>query len=91
MQHSKLSVFPSGILPQRMLMEKPCQHGPFFQKTNRKKNAKTNKGGNVQLSHHRQQIRKRALMPLYITATHDGFNTGLLAWQILIALTPLYM
>lgn len=72
MQHSKLSmsVFSSGILPQRMLMEKPCQHGPLFQKTE-KKNEKIME--NVQLSHHRQPIRKIAPMPLYNTATHDGF------------------
>lgn len=34
---STLLCFSSGLLPQRMLMEKPCQHGPLFQKTKKKK------------------------------------------------------
>lgn len=51
----------------------PCQHRPFFQKTRRKnKRKKTNKQirENVQLSHHRQQIRKKEPPCLYITQQH---------------------
>lgn len=50
-------------------MEKPCQHGPLFQKTIKYEKIREN----VQLSHHRHPIRKKAPMPLYNTATHDGF------------------
>lgn len=48
-----------------------------FKRQKKKKSFKKTKGnkGNVQLSHHRQQIRKkRAPMPLYNTTAHNGFS-----------------
>lgn len=91
MQRSKLFYlcFLLGTLPQRMLMEKPCQHRPLFQKTKKEVLKKGNKGI-VQLSHH-QQIRKTEPSPKHSSTQWFLSNTGLLVGQILILLTPLYM
>ena len=103
MQHSKLfylCVFPLEYCRNGCSWRKPCQHGPLSLSKDKKK-CKNKQGKMYSYLTHRQQIRKRAPMPLYNTTTHThthththkGFtqNTGLLVGQISILLTPLYM